>query len=229
MIDGSLKEMMVRISDEGDLLPNTIYVPQHFHSKGINDQLALGPVNAMAHYLTTHSWVMERLDAVFFNPESVLLEHLVEEKVGIALVDIPYALMRHHQMRTSLAEQFMRDQHHVWWSRTDRLPLLQDISAFFQDKLEGMRALMRGDLPAVLYLPAPQGGVVQPESLSSEAERAGKGEGGADGGSGSDVRAGSLGNGELASTGSRIPSSEASSGEKRAEGQIAWEACRNQI
>ncbi len=166
MIDGSLKEMMVRISDEGDFLPNTIYVPQHFHSKGVNDQLALGPAHAMAHYLTTYSWVLGRLDTVFFNPESVLLRHLLEEEVGIALVDVQYALMRHHPMRIGLAAEFMHEQRHVWWSRTDRLPLLQDLSAYFADKLKAMQALMQKQLPRVLYVPAEQG---EPLSLDAAA------------------------------------------------------------
>jgi hypothetical protein len=178
MIDGSLKELMVRISDEGDFLPHTIYVPQHFHSKGVNDQLALGPVEAMTHYLTTYSWVLDQLDTIFFNPESVLLRHLLEEKVGIALVDVPYALMRHHPMRMGLAARLMDDQRHVWWSRTDRLPLLQDLSAFFDDKLKGMEALMQKQLPAVLYLPAEQGNLSSGEETVSSPE-AGTGPGGA--------------------------------------------------
>lgn len=150
--DRSLKEILVAISDEGDYLPDAIYVPQHFHSKGINDQLALGPTRQMAVYMQTFGWIREHVEELFFNPETILLRHLVDRKIALALAHAPYALMRHHPMRIDAIHHHLHEQERVWWSRTDRLPVYQDVTDFFRDKLKAVDALMRGQVPRVIYL-----------------------------------------------------------------------------
>ena len=154
----SLKEILVRISDEGDLLPDTVYVPRHFHSKGINDQLALGPVEVMRAYFRTFDYVERNIDTLFFNPESVLLGHLLHRDVALAVVDTPYALMRHEPFKLGGLHEAFHRQFGVWWSRTDDLPLFEDVSDYFRDKLAAMDAMMRGLVPDVLFVRAPGGG-----------------------------------------------------------------------
>ena len=155
--DRSLKEILVGISDEGDYLPDAIYVPQHFHSKGINDQLALGPARQMAVYMQTFSWIEARVEELFFNPETILLRHLVEANVPLAVIPVSYALMRSEPMRIDIVHRHVHEQKRVWWSRTDRLPLYQDVTAFFRDKLKAVDALMRRRVPRVIYFEAPAG------------------------------------------------------------------------
>ncbi|MCJ2006271.1 hypothetical protein [Methylobacterium sp. J-092] len=152
----SLKEMLVRISDEGDLLAGTVYVPRQFHSKGINDQIALGPLREMGIYATTFSALNHNIEQVFFNPEAVLLRRLLENNVGLALVDMPFSLMREVPFKIGTIADHLHRQHHVWWSRTENLPLYQDLSAFFADKLAAMEAMMIGSIPDLIYIRAPQ-------------------------------------------------------------------------
>lgn len=166
--DRSLKELLVSMSDEGDVQPQTIYVPQHFHSKGINDQFALGPTREMATYLQTYRWLETEIERLVFNPEAVLLRHLLEAKVSIALVHMPYALMRHHPMRIDSVHFHLHEQERVWWSRTDRLPLFEDLTAYFRDKLRCMEAIMRGEIPPVFHVPVQerdQDGLHRPASI----------------------------------------------------------------
>lgn len=151
----SLKEILVRISDEGDLLPDTIYVPRHFHSKGINDQFALGPVEVMRAYFQTFDWLERNIETLFFNPESVLLGHLLHRKVALAAIDAPYALMRNEPFKLGGLHETLHRQFGVWWSRTDDLPVFEDVSEYFSDKLAAMDAMMRGLVPSVLSVRAP--------------------------------------------------------------------------
>lgn len=148
----SLKEILVKISDEGDLLRDTVYVPKHFHSKGINDQLAIGPTAQMQVYLDTLSFIERELEQLFFNPESVLLQNLIDHDVKLAVVDVPYALMRETPMKIGSVHEHFTRQFDVWWSRTDDLPQYEDVSSYFADKLRGIEALMRGDAPDALDL-----------------------------------------------------------------------------
>lgn len=151
----SLKELLVRISDEGDFLPEAIYFPRHFHSKGINDQLALGPVGKMRVYASTFSYISENIEKMFFNPESVLLRHLLERRVQIATLEAPYSLMREVPFKIGTIHERAVAQHHTWWSRTDDLPQFEDLTAFFTDKLHAMEAAMVQSVPDLVYLRAP--------------------------------------------------------------------------
>lgn len=148
----SLKELLVRISDEGDFLKDAIYFPRQFHSKGINDQIALGPVARMAVYARTFSYIEQHVEKLFFNPETVLLRHLLEEQVALALVDMPYALLREIPFKIGTVHEAFHRQFHIWWSRTEDLPSYQDLTAYFTDKLAAMDAMMRRTLPDLLYV-----------------------------------------------------------------------------
>ncbi|AFC87154.1 hypothetical protein [Frateuria aurantia] len=151
--DKSLKEILYSISDGGDFLPGAVYVPRSFHSKGINDQFAIGRISVMQHYFRTFEYIKRNISHLFFNPESILLKNLLENKIEIALVDLPYALMRHLPMRIHDISRVMHDQEHTWWSRTDHLPVLEDVSKFFADKICSMESTMRGEVGPISYIP----------------------------------------------------------------------------
>ncbi|MCA1955619.1 hypothetical protein, partial [Zymomonas sp.] len=151
--DLSLKEILVKISDEGDFIENAIYFPKCYHSKGINDQFAIGNIKSMDHYFKTFDYIKNNIDKLFFNPESILLKNILENAIKPAVIDFPYALMRHLPFRVHEISRVMHDQENVWWSRTDSLPALTDLSQFFRDKLRSMEASMTGLVPDVLFFP----------------------------------------------------------------------------
>jgi len=152
--DRSLKEVLVGISDDGDLLPDCIYVPKSFQSKGTNDQFAIGTVARMQTYFQTFRYLEKNIGTLFFNPEFVLLHNLLSNAIGISLVDLPYALMRSSEFRIGTIAAIMQEQEQVWWSSTSNLPTYCDLSAYFNDKLRAMEATGLQSLPPKLYLTA---------------------------------------------------------------------------
>ena len=139
--DRSLKDLLFQISNNGDYLPNAVYVPRMFHSQGINDQFAIGPVSAMRTYCTTYAYALRRIRDLFFNPEHILLTHLLENNVRIAVIDFPYALMRAIPMTLHNVLRLLIKQRLTWWSRTLRLPVLTDVTAFFRGRVGGLLAV----------------------------------------------------------------------------------------
>lgn len=151
----SLKEILVRITDEGDLVKGSINVPAHFHSKGINDQLAIGPTAAMQVYCTVFGELERTIEAEVFNPETVLLRRLLANDIGIVLVDMPYALMREIPFHIDAIHERFHSQHGVWWARTEPWPRYMDLGAYFADKLKAVDALLRKEVPPLAYLTVP--------------------------------------------------------------------------
>lgn len=154
-IDVSLREIIDGIERHGRL-PNTIYVPHLFHSKGINDQLAIGPPAAMKTYATTYSFLRRHIERAFFNPEAVLLRRILDSGARIALAEISYALMREVPIRINTAFELLQRQRDIWWSRTEWLPHYRDVTAYFADKLRAMNDAMEGTVPPLLYLRVPK-------------------------------------------------------------------------
>ena len=151
--DVSLKDLLIRITDVGDFLPETIYFPKHFHSKGINDQWALGPVDQMRVYFHTFDYINENIQDIVFNPEVALLSNLLHNSVRLALVPAPYALMRAEPMFVGLASHLLHSQEHTWWSRTEQLPPYEDLTDFFADKLASINTLLRLGGPQKCFVP----------------------------------------------------------------------------
>ncbi|CCD95804.1 conserved hypothetical protein [Bradyrhizobium sp. ORS 375] len=145
--NSSLKELMFEISDHGDFLPDAVYVPRGFQSKGLNDQFALGGHEVMRTYFRTFDFILENIDKLAFNPEMVLLRNLLENGAQIALLDMPYALMRDEPFRIDSVHHHLHDQEGIWWSRTDQLPVLVDVTAFFSDKLAAAEGILRKVIP----------------------------------------------------------------------------------
>ena len=153
-VERSLLDVMRQIEEAG-VLPGTIYVPHMFHSKGLNDQIAFGPIDAMATYFGTLADVMANIDTRFFNPEAALLHNLVSHEVPIAFARMPYALMREVPMRINTVHERFDAQAAVWWSRTEWLPLHRNLSTYFAQKLRAVDNMMRQEIPALLYLRVP--------------------------------------------------------------------------
>lgn len=163
-MDRSLKEIMISISDEGDFEPDAIYVPSHFHSKGINDQFAIGRIERMESYFHTFEYTKRNLQKFSFNPEMFLLRNIMEEG-RICLVNAPYGLMRHLPMRVADVHHAMEMQKHVWWSRNEEMPLYTDISAFLTEKLRSMEAVMTKQIKKTVYLPYGEGGIIEARNV----------------------------------------------------------------
>ena len=151
--DLSLKEILIKITDLGDFVDNSIYFPRNYHSKGINDQIAIGESKCMKIYFHTFSYIKKNISELFFNPESILLKHVLENKIKPVLVDLPYALMREVPMKAFEINRILHEQEHVWWSKTDNLPVSQDLSEYFSDKIKSMEMLMFEKISEPLYLP----------------------------------------------------------------------------
>jgi hypothetical protein len=160
-MERSLKEIMVSISDDGDLIPDAVYVPSHFHSKGINDQFAIGRVEVMRHYFHSFDFSLKEMAFSAFNPEMLLLKNLLDSGAKICLVNAPYALLRHLPHRVHDINHALHEQRRIWWSRDERLPLLTDVSDFLQDKLRSAESYLKGDLPYKLFLPMEGGSIVE--------------------------------------------------------------------
>jgi len=151
--DLSLKEILVQISDGGDYIENSVYVPKIYHSKGINDQFAIGTTQSMSVYMRTYDYLERNITSIFFNPESILLKNLLEHSIKPCVVEFPYALMRHLPFRAHEISRVMHEQEHTWWSRTDHLPALVDLTSYFSDKLRSMEDSMSGKVPNILFFP----------------------------------------------------------------------------
>ncbi|GEB36525.1 hypothetical protein GLI01_05600 [Gluconacetobacter liquefaciens] len=107
----------------------------------------------MGIYFHTFDYTEEHIENIFFNPESILLRNVLEHKIKPALVDFPYALMRQLPFRIHEVSRVMREQEHIWWSRTDHLPSLSDLTSYFKDKLRSMEDALNGNVPQVLSFP----------------------------------------------------------------------------
>lgn len=145
----SLKEILFSISDNGDFIPNVIYTPSVFLSKGINDQFAIGNSKLMAKYLSVYSFIKEKIDCIFFNPEHILATYLIENGIDIALLDMPYALHRGITIRPNKTVELINEQEKTWWSRTVNIAKLQVVTQHFHQRC--ISAELLNKLPKNIY------------------------------------------------------------------------------
>ena len=132
----TLKEILFNISDNGDFIPNVLYTPASFLSKGMNDQFAIGKVDVMSTYFSMYSYLQKNIDKVFFNPENMLAEYLINSGIKISLLNMPYTLHRGEIIRPWKVLHLMHMQEHCWWSQTTRLAKLQDVTNFIKNRVE---------------------------------------------------------------------------------------------
>ncbi len=130
----SLKEILFSISDNGNYLNNVIYVPSNFQAKGMNDQFAIGRTLLMKKYFSMYSYIEKNIERLFFNPESMLIRYLLDQKIGVALLDMPYALHRGVSVRPWRTAQIISEQENVWWSKTVHIAKLQDLSYHYKER-----------------------------------------------------------------------------------------------
>ncbi|MDT8700622.1 hypothetical protein [Kluyvera ascorbata] len=130
----SLKEILFSISDNGDFIPNVIYTPSVFLSKGINDQFAIGNSKLMSKYFSVYSYVKDQIDNVFFNPENILATYLISNNIDIALLDMPYALHRGVTVRPHNTVALLNEQECTWWARTTNIAKLQIVTEHFSQR-----------------------------------------------------------------------------------------------
>lgn len=142
-IESTLVDALRGITMAGDADGDSIYVPRHYHSQGINDQIALGGISAMSVYMKTYDFAAKSIDGLYFNPESVLLRNLLTNGVNIVPMDLRYALMRYDGYNVeSVAHVFAR-QDQIWWSSVDDFPAYESANEFFEDKLKCVEFLCK--------------------------------------------------------------------------------------
>lgn len=129
-----LSEILRSISMEGELGENSLYVARHFHSQGINDQFAVGGIDAMRSYMSTYSYMKENISTLYFNPENIVLSNLLENDVEIIPFDCRYALMRSENYHVENVSRIFADQDRVWWSSCTYFPAYEIANSFFKEK-----------------------------------------------------------------------------------------------
>lgn len=138
--DLSLKEIMIAISDQSDVLPDTIYLPRAMHGHGVNVDLALGAVAPMRVYM--HAYRHLRIDRAGpgFDVQVALLQALIEGEVRLVLAEMAYSDMGDEPPRIGATyHQFHRQFAHPW-GRNEDLPLYKDVTSQFAAKLAIARA-----------------------------------------------------------------------------------------
>lgn len=138
----SLMEMLRNLSEHGDMLERAVYFPAIYHSQGMNDQVAFGSIAAMQDYFATFSYIKQNIARLYFNPEAMLLSHLLEKHLTIALMNLPYALLRAHPSDVDHLLQAKIEQQSQWWAKKADLPFYIDVTAFFQDKWKVVHQVM---------------------------------------------------------------------------------------
>lgn len=132
----NLSEILRSISMEGELGKKSLYVARHFHSQGINDQFAVGGIDAMRSYMNTFSYMKENISTLYFNPESIVLRNILDNNVHIIPFDCRYALMRGENYNVENVSRVFAEQDKVWWSSCIEFPSYELANPFFEDKLK---------------------------------------------------------------------------------------------
>lgn len=146
--DLSLKEIMIAISDAGDVLPSMIYLPRAMHGHGVNVDLALGSVAPMRVYMRAYRHMAGNRSDVAFDAQVTLLQALIEGDVRLALAEMAYSDMGDEPPRIAATYQQFHRQFAHWWGRNEDLPLYRDVTPHFAGKLAVARAAMRSQREA---------------------------------------------------------------------------------
>ena len=146
----SLYEILDDIKSESER--KIVYIPDRFFSQGINDQFAIGSVEAMKYYFSTYKYAVENIETAYFNPESILLENLLSNNIKIKLISFPYALMREVPYTIDSIYSIFHDQDKFWWAKKYDIPLLTDMTNFFEDKSRANISYAKGILPQKFFI-----------------------------------------------------------------------------
>lgn len=133
--DLSLKEIMFAISEDGDVLPDMIYLPRALHGRGVNVDMALGPVGQMRQYMTAFDYVVAHRADHAFDPHLTLLTALLAGGCRITLAEMAYSDMGHEPPRINSTYERFHEQFAAWWGRNEDAPPLHDATAHFAQKL----------------------------------------------------------------------------------------------
>ena len=145
--DLSLKEILIAISDNSDVLPGTIYLPRALHGRGVNVDLAIGPPEQMQVYMRTFSRIIATRADHLFDAQVSLLEALIEGGCRLALAEMAYADMQADPPGISATFDHFQRQFANWWGRNEDLPLYSDVTEYLASKLGAARAQLYGTLP----------------------------------------------------------------------------------
>lgn len=142
-LESSLTDILRGITMAGDANLESVYVPRHYHSQGINDQIALGGFEAMTVYMRTYDFIADQVENLYFNPEAILLKNLLNNDVSILPIDLRYALMRYDGYHAESVSHVFARQDSIWWSSVDDFPAYEPANEFFEDKLKCVEFLSK--------------------------------------------------------------------------------------
>lgn len=111
----TLKQILRHISFIGDL-NNKVYIPNHHHSVGINDQIAVGNSEIIDIYSDIYLWLEKARLNEYFNPEYLLYRYLKEKEINIKQFIIAYVLLRSDKVDKNYLPYRIPQQLHTWWS-----------------------------------------------------------------------------------------------------------------
>lgn len=135
----SLRDLLVLVADNESFDENTVYVPDRFHSQGVNDQFAIGAMSAMRRYGEVMDFVVRHIDVEYFNPEYLIARHLLSNGIVLKTLPMRYTLLRSEPTDLVRSLQQQTQQNSTWWSAPLSGPdHIRAATAFFTAKVSAM-------------------------------------------------------------------------------------------
>ncbi len=142
----SLRDLLFNITDDDEHDGSTIYVPDGFHSQGINDQFAIGSASAMARYAKVFDYAEQVAGHEYFNPEHLVASCLLDEGITIKTLPMIYILLRKEPNNLDWVGRVQHLQNTTWWSAPLPGPRkIRKANALFRHKREAMRFMRAED------------------------------------------------------------------------------------
>ncbi len=136
----SLRDLLFNITDDDEHDGTTIYVPDSFHSQGINDQFAIGSASAMAKYARVFDYAKQVAGHEYFNPEHLVSSCLLDAGITIKTLPMIYILLRKEPNNLDWVGRIQHIQNTTWWSAPLPGPRkIRKANALFHHKRDAMR------------------------------------------------------------------------------------------
>jgi tetratricopeptide (TPR) repeat protein len=142
----SLRDLLTDVANDEDYRDNVVYVPNAFHSQGINDQIAIGKISAMMRYGKIYDFAKNAVKSEYFNPEHIASCHLLDEGLELKTLPMHYVLLRKEPANIDWVGHLQRIQNETWWSAPLAGPWrTRTATAMFAAKRDAMRYMHRHD------------------------------------------------------------------------------------
>lgn len=141
----SLRDILLDIANFEDDRDNLIYVPNSFHSQGLNDQFAIGTPQAMRLFSRAFDYAKTYAATEYFNPEHIVNCNALEAGLTIKTLPMNYVLLRSEPANLDWVGRLHQNQKETWWSSF--LPLSwepHEATSYFEAKRGAMRLMAEG-------------------------------------------------------------------------------------